>query len=167
METIGKGGIFASYKTFPYYPQGCLIGQLLDESCVAAVCRMILQDDGIEIPEAYLRNILQTDEQGTLLSNIAPILQKMRAKRIYELKMLENIEKLREKVDLGATIVAVKIDENNDFHTIIVDKISDEFLSVRDPLPNGTGKAYQLRIEDFLSAWFQEKLGKGLAIVVK
>ena len=62
METIGKGGIFASYKTFPYYPQGCLIGQLLDESCVAAVCRMILQDDGIEIPEAYLRNILQTDE---------------------------------------------------------------------------------------------------------
>lgn len=65
MKTISKGGIFAAYKTFPYYPQDSLFGQLNDESCAAAVCRMILHDDGIEVPEAYLRNILETDRTGT------------------------------------------------------------------------------------------------------
>lgn len=65
MKTIGRG-IFAVHKTFPYHPRGVLLGQLKDESCAAAVCRMLLQDDDIEIPEAYLRTALQTDEQGTL-----------------------------------------------------------------------------------------------------
>jgi ABC-type bacteriocin/lantibiotic exporter with double-glycine peptidase domain len=166
MKAIVKG-IFAAHETFSYHPRGALFGQLKEESCAAAVCRMLLQDDNIEIPEAYLRIVLQTDEQGTLLTNIAPTLKQMGIKKLYELRNLETVAELREKVTRNPAIVVVKVNEGGDFHTVIVDKISDEFLSIRDPLPAGTGAAYKIRIEDFLPTWIQKTLGKGFAIVVK
>ncbi len=166
MKAIGKG-VFAAHETFSYHPRGILFGQLKEESCAAAVCRMLLRDDGIDIPEAYLRIVLQTDERGTLLTNIAPALKRMGIKKVYELRKLETVAELREKANQNPAVVVVKASEDGDFHTVIADKISEEFLFIRDPLPTGTGAAYKIRIEDFLPMWIQKTLGKGFAIVVK
>lgn len=165
MKITGKGGIFAAYETFPYYPKGGLLGQIKEESCAAAVCRMILQDEDIEIPEAYLRSVLETDRTGTDLSQIPKALEIFGAKQKYVFVSLKSLDKLRETSRQFPAVAAVRVD-NNVYHVILVDKISGDFVFVRDPLPVGQGKSYKIKTDVFTAAWIQKKTGVGLAIVV-
>ena len=127
---------------------------------------MILQDDGIEVPEAYLRNILETDRTGTDLSQIPKALEIFGAKQKYSFVRLRTIDELKDKSSLFPTIAAVKVKGNNAYHTILIDKIFGDFVFVRDPLPSGQGKSYKVKIEDFTATWIQKKSGNGLAIMV-
>lgn len=127
---------------------------------------MILHDDGIEIPEAYLRNILQTDRTGTDLSQIPKTLEIFGAKQRFTLVRLRTIDELKDKSWLFPTIAVVKVRGNDNFHTILIDKIFGDFVFVRDPLPSGQGKSYKVKMDDFTANWIQKKTGNGLAIVV-
>ena len=127
---------------------------------------MILQDDGIEIPESYLRSILKTDWTGTDLREIPKALKFIGAKHDYIFARLDAIEELKNKSQQFPSIAAVKVASAIDYHTVLIDEISDDFVCVRDPLPLGQGKSYKIKTDEFTAAWLQKKSGGGLAIVI-
>jgi hypothetical protein len=61
-----RGWFFAAAETLPYEPRGAVIGQARPDSCVAACCRMLLNDAGIEVPEAFIRAALRIDQESGL-----------------------------------------------------------------------------------------------------
>lgn len=127
---------------------------------------MILADAGLEIPEAFLRTALETDAQGTLLSNIPKVLQEFGIKEDYKLIYLESIGALADFLSENPAIAVVKVKDFDGLHVVLVDKIFADFVYLRDSLPEGKGQSYKIRVEDFCSAWIEKELGKGLAIVV-
>lgn len=68
-----KGWFFSDVETWPYEAHGVAIGQGRADSCVAACCRMLLSDHGIEQPEAFIRASLKLDE-GAFLSEAPRVL---------------------------------------------------------------------------------------------
>lgn len=88
------------------------------------------------------------------------------AKQKYAFVRLETVDEFKNKSRLFPTVAAVKVRNNDAFHTILIDKIFGDFVFVRDPLPSSQGKSYKVKIDDFTAAWIQKKSGIGLAIVV-
>ena len=109
---------------------------------------------------------MKTDAQGTLLNKIPSVLRDFGVKENYEFLELESIDELTKFLTQHSAILAVKVADYEELHVVLVDIVFENFVYVRDPLPEGKGQAYRIRSEDFTSAWIQKKLGKGLAIVV-
>ena len=50
---------------------------------------------------------------------------------------------------------------------LTIDRIIEQSVSIRDPLPEGTGSAYQVTVEAFLSVWARDESGAGRAVAVE
>lgn len=71
-------------EKFPYgSPKSRVAGQSEPSSCIPACVKMILDDHGIEYPEAYLRSAMETDASGTLLSKAADCLNEILGRDLY------------------------------------------------------------------------------------
>lgn len=166
ISQLARGeGFFATEKTFPYHPKGCVIGQLTPESCVAACCRMLLRDSIEDVVEIYLRTALHTDKRGANLSDVPDVLHLFGMKADYHYRTDLTIETLREATKKGAAIVAIK-NENDDVHALIVDGIEDEYVLLRDPSPFGKGSAYKIALNNFVEVWLQKNRRQGRGVVV-
>jgi ABC-type bacteriocin/lantibiotic exporter with double-glycine peptidase domain len=162
-----RGGIFAAETLAPYTPKGTVLGQLTPDSCVAGICRMLLQDMVRDVPEAHLRVALQTDRAGTDLHNLPAVLKQFRLPLHYTVQEALTLEALAKAVGNGPAIVTVKVGRGGDLHAVIVAEIGEEWVAVRDPLPEGRGSAYRVRLDAFLRAWFYQRRGRGFAVVIE
>ena len=51
-------------------------------------------------------------------------------------------------------------------HAVVVEAISEKFVTLRDPLPEGEGRGYQVRHADFLRFWLLPDSDRGRAVIV-
>lgn len=160
-----RGYFFAAFETLPYVPLQVVIGQYKAESCVAACCRMLLLRDGIEVSEAFIRHALGLRE-GAFVSQIPEALQSFGFSTPYAYQHDLSIEDLAAAVGRGPAVAFVKTANALDGHALLVDEIANDLVAVRDPLPEGEGKAYRVGLADFLSVWIRLQNGRGQATIV-
>jgi ABC-type bacteriocin/lantibiotic exporter with double-glycine peptidase domain len=163
-STKSRGGFFAKEKTFPYLSAKGVIGQLTDDSCVAAVCRMLLIESGVEIPEAFLRVRLNVQNDGSNLSAVVDILSEETG-ILYEFRSNLTFEELKRALLFGSVAVNVRAEHNN-IHALLIEKIADNFVYIRDSIPLGQGSMYKISQDVFLRHWFSVD-EKGVGIVLK
>ncbi|MCI0524143.1 MAG: cysteine peptidase family C39 domain-containing protein [Acidobacteria bacterium] len=160
-----RGWFFADVEIFPYDPVGAVFGQGARDSCVAACCRMILHDFGIARAEAFLRDALNLDE-GSYVSQVPSTLQEFGLARPYAYRNDLTVEALIDATQLSPAVAFVKAPQALAGHALLVDTIAESFVCIRDPLPQGVGKAYCVAVEDFLSFWLRPKTNRGQAVIV-
>jgi ABC-type bacteriocin/lantibiotic exporter with double-glycine peptidase domain len=159
-----KGWFFSEFETFPVVARGALYGQMNADSCVAACARMMAADAGIEIPESYLRGLLQI-EDGGYLSDLPNALQTIGLTSRYEYRRDLTFVALQEAVRVGSAVAYLENPQRSG-HAVVIEAITDEFVTVRDPLPRGEGRAYQVHHADFLRFWLLPESDRGRAVIV-
>ena len=142
-----------------------LIGQSEQASCVAASCRMLMEKGDNVIPEVYFRDAVKLDSiEGASLSDapaaMADIADYLGMTKFPKYSFVQgvNFKKLKSLLKKGSVIVSVKSPLVGGRHALVVDKIGYKYGYIRDPLPNGSGASYSVKIKDFLESW--EDLGK-------
>ena len=160
-----QGWFFAEAEIFAYRTPGLLFGQVAQDSCVAACCRMILGDHGISIAESYLRDALQLDE-GSYVSLLPALLRGFGLATDYVYRNDLTLAELTTATWQDAAVAFVKTPNSVGGHALVVDGIADGLVKIRDPLPQGHGKAYSVTTEVFLKFWLRPKTNRGLAVIV-
>lgn len=160
-----RGWFFIQAEIFDYTPLGSVFGQGAQDSCVAACCRMLLDDYGIEQAEAYLREALNLD-QGSYLSQVPATLQAFEMAQEFVYRDDLTLDDLKLAVQLGSALVFVKRVQDTTGHALLVDEITESHIAIRDPLPLGMGKAYRVSVADFVSVWLRPKSLRGRAVIV-
>ena len=165
-----KGGFFASKETEPYLANGPVLGQSHPDSCVATACRMLIFDlrpelqADIRFSETYLRDFLETDEEGALVRDIPAVLREAGIES-YEYRDKLTWRDLRKAVRLGRVIVRVSGPLPDDGHVLVIEQIVAGRLAVRDSLPQNQGTSYWVSQQDFRAAWRSKKTGYGKAVI--
>ncbi len=159
-----KGWFFHDVETILTTPRGRVIGQVHDDSCVAACARMLAADVGLEIPESYLRDLLKIDEGG-YLSDLPTALQTIGVPTLYEYRRDLTLPALQQALRIGAAVVYLEKPLTSG-HAVVVELITEEFVTVRDPLPIGEGRGYQVQEQDFLKVWLLPNSDRGRAMIV-
>lgn len=166
-------GFFAKTNTLPYHISDVVIGQIHEDSCVAACCRMWLGDQGIEESEVNIRAVLETRGLGTNLSQVPAAMQQLGAMAQYEFRDDLSVADLRQALSGGSVMVFLKESaQAGDGHSLLVEAIEDEeWVAVRDPWPPGYGSAYKVGLGVFLRSWLlpNAALGRdaGRVVVIK
>lgn len=159
-----RGWFFIQAQIFDYMPIGIVYGQGAQDSCVAACCRMLLDDYGIKQAEAYLRDALNL-EQGSYLSQVPATLQAFDVVQDFSYRDDLTLDDLRLAVRLGSAMVFVKGVQDATGHALLVDGITEGHVAIRDPLPLGMGKAYRVSVTDFVRVWLRPKSLRGRAVI--
>jgi hypothetical protein len=160
-----RGWFFADVATWPYQPRGILFGQARPDSCVAACCRMLLEDAGIEQPEAFIRAALKINE-GAFLSQVPDTLKTFGLSTTYEYRRDLTIDELRDAVKDYPAMVYVARPGEVFGHALVVDEVNVDGVRLRDPLPINLGRAYRVALDDFLPLWRAAQTGFGRAVIV-
>jgi ABC-type bacteriocin/lantibiotic exporter with double-glycine peptidase domain len=160
-----KGWFFSDVETWPYEARGVVIGQGRADSCVAACCRMLLSDHGIEQPEAFIRAALKLEE-GAFLSDAPRVLAEFGLNVSYQYRRDLTVDGLKKAVAEAAVIAYVSKPGQRAGHAVLIEEITDQAVAVCDPLPEGEGRAYRLSLTDFLSCWLTLETGLGCAVVM-
>jgi WXG100 family type VII secretion target len=148
-NTFGDGA-FSDGQRLPYDPEGELIPQSYDGSCVASSCRMVLNDNGIEVPEAYVRDAANVDAiEGGYLKDVPDALNELGLDTTYTYEPNLTIDELgTATADGDSAIVSVRF-PGGGLHSVVVDGIEDDMVLIRDP----AGSTYKITVEDFLQQW--------------
>ncbi len=158
-----KGWFFQDVETFPIIARGALYAQLDSDSCVAAAARMIAADAGVDLPEAYLRELLKIDDGG-YLSDLPITLQTIGVRQRYEYRNDLTFADLQVAVQGGAAVVYLQSSKTG--HAVVVEAINQEFVMLRDPLPKGEGRSYQVRHADFSRFFLMPNSNRGRAVIM-
>lgn len=178
MQKISKarGNPFFSFtETFPYHTDKTVLGQNTLDSCVAAICRMILADNGIEVSEYHLRNDLKIDTEGASLQDIPEVLRLYGLRENYQFTRNLTLDDLREFTITDSVFVNLRKPNQRIGHAVVIDgfeKIEGElYVLVRDSLPLMLGTAYKIKAKTFWLFWKRLDPTKmadfGNAVVVK
>ncbi len=165
-------GFFAAFNTRPYQPRGALLGQATDDSCVPACMRMLLLDNlphlesDHRFSESFLRDALETTDEGSVVARIPAVLQEIGVVRPYAFRADLTLSGLRGSVQSGAAVVVLRTISPESAHVILVEEITDEVVALRDPLPLGVGSAYTVGLQEFASAWYRRNSDVGCAVIV-
>jgi hypothetical protein len=116
--------------------------------------------------ESYLRAALKTNRKGSIVARIPGILRERGLPIRYGYRRDLTLDDLQESVEHFPAIALVSVKGSEDFHALIVERVDDRFVQIRDPLPEGVGSAYRLSLALFLSAWINKETGCGYAVVV-
>jgi hypothetical protein len=172
MQARGDG-FFTRAETLPYQPFDEVIGQVYEDSCVAACCRMWLNDQGIDESEVSIRAALDVRGLGTNLSRVPAAMEQFSSAVQHEFRNDLALDDLQLALSRGSVMVFLKeAPQIRDGHSLLVDAIEeDEWVAVRDPWPPGCGSAYTVHLDSFLRSWLlpNDELGRetGRAVVVK
>lgn len=127
-----------------------LHGQTKDYTCVATSLRMALEDKGIIKSEEYLATALKTDKNGASILDIPESLYNSRLDEIVviaekDIRLPELVSKLQ---DGDKAVVSISTEEFGS-HAVLIDKIENGKVIIRDPLPKDVGSSYSISIENF------------------
>ncbi len=162
-------GFFSAADTRPYLPRGVLFGQSNEYACVPACARMVILDHVPEamhdpnLSEAFLRTQFQTDKEGSVIARIPAILRANGVEAPYAYASDLTLAQLQHALTYGDAMAVLRDVQN--IHVVIVEQITEDAVTLRDPLPPGTGSAYWVDLEVFLTAW--QRTGLGSAIVLE
>jgi hypothetical protein len=159
-QELGPGsdgdGVFPEDQRIPYDPTGAFYKQMQPGSCIAASSRMVLEDFDIEMPEAYVRDVMGVDSaDGGTIKNIPQGFKELGLETPYVYQENLTIEQLTTATEDDPAIVSIKVPGANGFHAVVVDSIQDGEVFIRDP----AGSSYGVSIQDFLNLW------KGKAVI--
>ncbi|KMQ67097.1 hypothetical protein ACM39_15045 [Chryseobacterium sp. FH2] len=140
-----------------------MVAQEHNMSCAAACIRQLAKDNGIEMTEAAIRKLAgTTEEMGTMYDNIVPTMEHIFGKgkiqgghaSAGELSSSEIVKILSKENSWIATIKPI----TGERHAIIIDRIVDGKLHIRDPWPiegigKGSGVRATIELEDFITQW--------------
>ncbi len=119
----------------------------------------------IQFSESYLRDFLETNQDGALVRDIPVVLRKAGIEN-YEYRDELTWQELRQAVQLRVVVVRVSGAMPNDGHVLIIEQIVLERVAVRDSLPQNQGSSYWIHQKDFLAAWRSKKTGYGKAVIL-
>lgn len=142
-----------------------MVAQEHNMSCAAACIRQLAKDHGIEMTEKVIREFARTtEEMGTFPDGILDGLKKVFKDReidggwVYDPNISDaNMAKI---ISENGSWIAVVRPFNGKPHAIIVDKIIDNKVFIRDPWPieginKGKGVEGIIDLDDFSQAWAQ------------
>ena len=159
-----RGWFFAAFDTYSYAPTGVVCGQYKQDSCVAACCRMLLADQGLDWPESDLRAALKVDG-GAFLSAMPQVLGRCGLPVTYQYRRDLTIDELKRAVQNGSATAFVFRPKEQAGHALLVDKVNEDWVCIRDPLPETKGRAYRVALADFLQRWL-DSTNCGRAVIV-
>ena len=141
---------------------GVVYGQSFDYSCVATSLKMGLEDFNKILSEDYLIGLTQTTTRATRTEKPGAIildipkhlndnyLEAFNAKAFGGTGNRTTVDDLIEQLATSdkRAIVSVATDEFG-AHAVLVEKIKNGAVFIRDPLPMNAGSSYSVSIEDF------------------
>jgi transcriptional regulator len=139
-----------------------VIGQTSDNTCVATSLRMVLEDKGILRAEEELARVLKTDSKGASILDIPEAL--------YQKRLDEVVTIAEKKIDLSDLIKTLKEGDKAivsvgtkklGAHAMVLEKIENGKVFLRDPLPINKGASYIVSLEEFGSIF------KRKAVIIK
>ena len=153
-RATGAGNnIFAGAQLHEYAPNGILIAQTCEDSCVRASSKMLLSDFGKNVPDYEIRAIIQEVSGGSLpMRDRGAFLNKV--VELFEYAGVTNAQYQRtisfddiyRMTQTNSIIAQVK------GHAIVVDGVSGKLIKIRDPWSlTGTGQSYMIHADDFFS----------------
>ncbi|WP_185289992.1 cysteine peptidase family C39 domain-containing protein [Chryseobacterium lactis] len=153
----------AGIKTEEWLAESKIFGQSTDHTCAATSLKMAMDDKGFILGEDYLAGLLDTNKDGASILDIPKLFDE----KLYYYDMTTIAEgeikfsKLLEKLEDGdKAIVSLRIDEFKG-HAVVLEKVENEKVFLRDPLPMNQGTSYSMKIEDF------EKIFNDRAVIIK
>lgn len=130
---------------------GKIFGQSETYTCAATSLRMILDDIGIIRAEDELARVLRTDTGGASILDIPEALYQKRLDDLVNLSVEKSIRftELLEKLKIGDKAIVSVMTKEFPGHAMIIDKIENGKVFLRDPLPINQGSSYSISINDF------------------
>lgn len=153
----------AGIKIERFVSEAKVFGQSTDYTCAATSLRMALHDKGILLLEDELARALKTDAYGASILDIPEALYFKRLEDEViaiaegDIKFTKLLEKLE---DGDKAIVSLRTDEFKG-HAVVLEKVEDGKVFLRDPLPMSQGASYSMKIEDF------KKIFNRKAVIIK
>lgn len=126
------------------------IGQLTNDSCVPTSLEMILKDLGKEQPNFYIKGALDFDG-GAYVRDIPSALEKLGVENKAEYSKTRTITEIQKELDNGNSAIA-SVNDGQGGHAVVIDRIENGNVVIRDPLPVGQGSSYSVPIEFFENA---------------
>ena len=146
VHRIGDGeGIFNEEDVQIFNTTKPLYGQVNDASCVAGSCRMVLAPN-IEVPEAYIRQAIGTDADGTYLSKVPNGLKDLGFNGTAIYRDDYDINALKRSVQNGETVIITVRTKSGGSHAVVVDGFTENRVIIRDPWPMDVGNSYTVPI---------------------
>ncbi|BFO65636.1 cysteine peptidase family C39 domain-containing protein [Chryseobacterium sp. KCF3-3] len=143
-----------------------MVAQEHSMSCAAACIRQLAKDHGIELTEKVIREFARTTkEMGTFPDGILDALRSIfKDKEILDRTFIRNPDNLMplilEDISKEGSWIGIVLPENGNYHVVIVDKIVDGKVFVRDPWPPegiGKGKGVEavIGLDEFADSWLR------------
>ena len=148
-----------------------MVAQEHSMSCAAACIRQLAKDHGIEMTEAAIRKLAGTTEElGTTDLGIVLALEDIfTSKNIEALSYFRNTDEampdiLKDISKEGSWLASIH-PLNGQKHAVIVDKIIDNKVYIRDPFPiegigKGNGVKAIVNLDDFVYSWVKAGANK-------
>jgi ABC-type bacteriocin/lantibiotic exporter with double-glycine peptidase domain len=147
----------AGVKIEHFISEAKVIGQSSDNTCVATSLRMVLEDKGILKAEDELARVLKTDSKGASILDIPEALYQKRLDEVITITekniSIQKLEKILEQGDKAIVSVGTKKFGN---HAMVLDKIENGKVFLRDPLPINKGASYKITLQDFKEIFNQK-----------
>ncbi|MFY1046727.1 cysteine peptidase family C39 domain-containing protein [Chryseobacterium sp. GP-SGM7] len=153
----------AGIKIERFLSEAKVFGQSTDYTCAATSLRMTLHDKGILLLEDELARALKTDTNGASILDIPEALYFKRLEDQVTAIAEKDIRlsKLLEKLEDGDKAVVSIGTEHFKGHAVVLEKVEDGKVFLRDPLPMNQGASYKMNIEDF------KRIFKERAVIIK
>ncbi|AJW64570.1 Peptidase C39 family protein [Elizabethkingia miricola] len=148
-----------------------MVAQEHSMSCAAACIRQLAKDNGIEMTESAIRKLAGTTEElGTTdLGMVLALEDVFKGKNIEALSYFRNTDEampdiLKDISKEGSWLASIH-PLNGQKHAVIVDKIIDNKVYIRDPWPiegigNGNGVEAIVNLDDFVYSWLKAGANK-------
>jgi hypothetical protein len=104
--------------------------------------------------------------EGAFVSQLPEVLMSFGLNRPYAYRNDLILDDLEVAVKRGTAVGFVKVSGALDGHALLIEEIANDLVAIRDPLPEGEGKAYRAQLADFLRFWTHPKTGRGQAAIV-
>jgi len=152
----------AGIKIERWLSESKVFGQSKDYTCASTSLRMVLDDKGIIKSEEYLAKALNTDKNGASILDIPEALHNSYlddVTAIAEEKI--KFSNLLKKLEEGDKAVVSIFTKDFGSHAVIIDKVENGKVFLRDPLPMNQGSFYSMEVENF------KKIFKQKAVIIK
>ncbi len=152
----------AGIKIERWLSESKVFGQSKDYTCASTSLRMVLDDKGIIKSEEYLAKALNTDKNGASILDIPEALHNSYLDDVTALAE-GNVKfiKLLEKLEVGDRAIVSLWTNEFKGHAVVLEKVENEKVFLRDPLPMNQGASYTMKVEDF------EKIFNKKAVIIK
>ncbi len=128
-----------------------LFGQEKFYTCASASLRMVLADRKILIAEEELAILFKTTEDGANMMKTGEVLEALGISNKLKYSMhskleIQNLVKLLKKGDTAIVSIQIK---GHTPHAMLIEKIENTIVYLRDPMPGPWGSSYSIALDDF------------------